>query len=127
MSSSSVSEPITSPVTSLPSLTTGPRCVARFDYDGGEPDDLVFMSSDTIRLVDRVNDEWYRGELNGRTGIFPLAFVEIIEDLPPPTDHSGLAHFLTSEHVCCDENCNICVCCNEHSCSDSHIFDFISI
>ena len=62
---------------------SGPRCVARFDFDGGEPDDLEFVADDVIRLVEHVSDEWLRGELRGKTGVFPVSFVEIVEDLPP--------------------------------------------
>ncbi|KAH3839995.1 hypothetical protein DPMN_113436 [Dreissena polymorpha] len=63
-------------------LGSGPRCRARFDFDGEGPDDLVFEDGDVIRLLERVGLEWRRGEMNGRQGLFPLAFVEIIEDLP---------------------------------------------
>ncbi|XP_053400118.1 SH3 domain-containing protein 19-like [Mercenaria mercenaria] len=60
----------------------GPRCRARFDFDGEGPDDLTFEEGDVIRLVERVGLEWRKGEINGRVGLFPLPFVEIIEDLP---------------------------------------------
>jgi len=59
----------------------GPRCIARFDYEGEERGDLSFMSGDVIRLTDKVGDDWLKGEVNGKVGIFPIAFVEIIEDL----------------------------------------------
>ncbi|XP_046576782.1 SH3 domain-containing protein 19-like [Haliotis rubra] len=65
-----------------PSVTSGPRCVARFDFDGEGKDDLVFEEDDVIRLVGRVGSEWLRGELGDRVGIFPISFVEIVEDLP---------------------------------------------
>uniref|UniRef100_A0A4X2KZZ7 SH3 domain containing 19 n=1 Tax=Vombatus ursinus TaxID=29139 RepID=A0A4X2KZZ7_VOMUR len=60
---------------------TGPRCVARFEYIGDQKDELSFSEGETILLKEYVNDEWARGERNGKTGIFPLNFVEIIEDL----------------------------------------------
>ena len=61
----------------------GPRCCARFDYDGEDPADLAFAAGDIIRLVERVGNEWMKGELNGRVGMFPVGFVEVIEDIPP--------------------------------------------
>ncbi|XP_071089029.1 SH3 domain-containing protein 19-like [Haliotis cracherodii] len=67
---------------STPSVTSGPRCVARFDFDGEGKDDLVFEEGDVIRLVGRVGSEWLKGELRDRVGIFPISFVEIVEDLP---------------------------------------------
>ncbi len=35
-----------------------------------------------IILLERIGDQWARGEVEGRVGIFPLDFVEVIEDLP---------------------------------------------
>ncbi|XP_043829388.1 SH3 domain-containing protein 19 [Dromiciops gliroides] len=63
----------------------GPRCVARFEYMGDQKDELSFSEGEMILLKEYINDEWARGERNGKTGIFPLNFVEIIEDL---SDHS---------------------------------------
>ncbi|KAM8971128.1 SH3 domain-containing protein 19 isoform X2 [Sarcophilus harrisii] len=59
----------------------GPRCVARFEYIGDQKDELSFSEGEMILLKEYINDEWARGERNGKTGIFPLNFVEIIEDL----------------------------------------------
>ncbi|KAJ7326893.1 hypothetical protein JRQ81_016652 [Phrynocephalus forsythii] len=60
----------------------GPRCVARFEYIGDQKDELSFLEGDIILLKEYVNEEWAKGELRANSGIFPLNFVEIIEDLP---------------------------------------------
>ncbi|NWH67109.1 SH319 protein, partial [Geococcyx californianus] len=60
----------------------GPRCVARFEYIGDQNDELSFSEGETIILKEYVNEEWAKGELRGMSGIFPLNFVEVIEDLP---------------------------------------------
>ncbi|XP_067153911.1 SH3 domain-containing protein 19 isoform X3 [Apteryx mantelli] len=60
----------------------GPRCVARFEYIGDQKDELSFSEGETIILKEYVNEEWAKGELGGTSGIFPLNFVEVIEDLP---------------------------------------------
>ncbi|XP_023579405.1 SH3 domain-containing protein 19 isoform X7 [Octodon degus] len=62
-----------------------PRCIARFEYIGDQKDELSFSEGEIIFLKEYVNEEWARGELGDRTGIFPLNFVELIEDHP----HSG--------------------------------------
>ncbi|XP_072899004.1 SH3 domain-containing protein 19 isoform X3 [Hemitrygon akajei] len=62
--------------------TKGPRCVARFDFEGDQPDELTFFEGDVIALKEYVNEEWAQGELKDRTGIFPLNFVDLIENLP---------------------------------------------
>lgn len=56
--------------------------MARFDFEGEQSDELSFSEGDVIRLREYVGQEWVRGELRGRTGMFPLNFVEIVEDLP---------------------------------------------
>ncbi|XP_033743837.1 SH3 domain-containing protein 19-like isoform X2 [Pecten maximus] len=63
-------------------IGSGPRCCARFDFEGEGENDLQFEEGDYIRLLEKIGDEWAEGEINGRTGSFPLVYVEIIEDLP---------------------------------------------
>uniref|UniRef100_A0A2K5D2S7 SH3 domain-containing protein 19 n=1 Tax=Aotus nancymaae TaxID=37293 RepID=A0A2K5D2S7_AOTNA len=60
----------------------GLRCVARFEYIGEQKDELSFSEGEIIILKEYVNEEWARGEVRGRTGIFPLNFVEPVEDYP---------------------------------------------
>ncbi|XP_026355248.2 SH3 domain-containing protein 19 isoform X2 [Ursus arctos] len=60
----------------------GPRCVARFEYIGDQKDELSFSEGEIIILKEYVNEEWARGELRDRTGIFPLNFVELVEGHP---------------------------------------------
>ncbi|XP_072526273.1 SH3 domain-containing protein 19 [Salminus brasiliensis] len=66
----------------------GPRCVARFDFEGEHSSELSFVEGDVIRLSEYVGEEWARGELGGRSGIFPLNFVDVLEDLPPPVEQN---------------------------------------
>ncbi|KAF7480162.1 Hypothetical predicted protein [Marmota monax] len=56
------------------------RCVARFEYIGDQKDELSFSEGEMIILKEYMNEEWARGELQDRTGIFPLNFVELVED-----------------------------------------------
>ncbi|XP_025777594.1 SH3 domain-containing protein 19 isoform X3 [Puma concolor] len=60
----------------------GPRCIARFEYIGDQKDELSFSEGEIIILKEYVNEEWARGELRDRIGIFPLNFVELMEDHP---------------------------------------------
>ncbi|KAG7461713.1 hypothetical protein MATL_G00194060 [Megalops atlanticus] len=63
---------------------SGPRCVARFDFDSEHGDELSFSEGTVIRLKEYLDQGWARGDINGRSGIFPLNFVEVVEDLPAP-------------------------------------------
>ncbi|XP_015264533.1 PREDICTED: SH3 domain-containing protein 19 isoform X2 [Gekko japonicus] len=74
---------------SSPSVT-GPRCVSRFEYIGDKNDELSFSEGEIIILKEYVNEEWAKGELRGASGIFPLNFVEVIEDLPAPDGGASL-------------------------------------
>lgn len=60
---------------------SGPRCVALFDYEGEENDELTFSQGDVIALLELMGQEWGRGQIHGRVGIFPLNFTEVVE--PP--------------------------------------------
>lgn len=64
-------------------VRSGPRCIALFDYEGEEEDELTFSQGDVIALVELIGQEWGRGQIHGRIGIFPLNFTEVVE--PPPT------------------------------------------
>ena len=52
---------------------------------------MQFEDGDVIKLLERLGPEWRKGELNGRVGLFPLSFVDVIEDLPADgaTDESS--------------------------------------
>lgn len=65
------------------------RYKARFAFDG-EDTELTFRDGDVITLTEYVNDEWGRGSFNGRTGLFPLSFVQLVQESPArnPTPES---------------------------------------
>ncbi|XP_063739779.1 SH3 domain-containing protein 19 isoform X2 [Eleginops maclovinus] len=63
---------------------SGPRCVARFDFEGESSEELSFSEGDVIQLKAYVGEDWAQGQIGVSTGIFPLNFVEVVEDLPPP-------------------------------------------
>ncbi|XP_058047966.1 SH3 domain-containing protein 19 isoform X2 [Ahaetulla prasina] len=69
-----------------PSNIVGPRCRARFEYIGDLKDELSFSEGEVIILKGYINEEWAKGELRGTSGIFPLNFVDVIEDLPESGD-----------------------------------------
>ncbi|GAA5895543.1 hypothetical protein JCM8208_005262 [Rhodotorula glutinis] len=58
-------------------------CRAVWDYQGGQADDLSFRSGDVISIVEELNVDWWRGTLNGRTGLFPCNHVERITSPSP--------------------------------------------
>ena len=65
------------------------HCKALFDYNSDVPDDLSFSAGDVIRIKKEVSEEWFEGELHGKVGMFPAAYVEIIQDTPEEKRQSG--------------------------------------
>lgn len=62
--------------TSLPlSMTSVQRVRALHSFDGTEQGELTFDKGDIIKVVDRNYKDWWRGQLRGRTGIFPVNYV----------------------------------------------------
>ncbi|XP_047671613.1 SH3 domain-containing protein 19 isoform X2 [Tachysurus fulvidraco] len=76
-------KPAPASVPAKPLKVSGPRCVARFEFEGENSDELSFTEGQVIRLLEYMGDEWAKGEIGGHVGIFPLNFVEVMEDLPP--------------------------------------------
>ncbi|KAI6149212.1 hypothetical protein BKA82DRAFT_4127005 [Pisolithus tinctorius] len=71
--------PSAAPAASTPVVT---RVRALHTFEATEPGELAFERGDVIRVVDRAYRDWWRGQLRGRTGIFPVNYVE---PLPEPT------------------------------------------
>ncbi|XP_075679195.1 SH3 domain containing GRB2 like, endophilin-A isoform X3 [Dermatophagoides pteronyssinus] len=73
--------PLPSPVRSparTPTDTRGPCCQALYDFDAENENELNFKEGDIIQLVTKVDDNWYEGSINGRTGLFPVSYVQVL-------------------------------------------------
>ena len=57
---------------SIPLVT---RVKALHTFEPTEPGELPFEKGDIIKVVDRGYKDWWRGQLKGRTGIFPVNYV----------------------------------------------------
>ena len=51
------------------------RVRALHSFKPTEPNELAFEKGDVIKVVDREYTDWWRGQLRGRTGIFPVNYV----------------------------------------------------
>ena len=77
--------------TTANALKSGPHCIVHHPFDAANPDELSFVAGDVIELVGRVDQDWLRGRLRDRTGMFPVQFVDIRIDLPSPVEASPAA------------------------------------
>jgi len=71
---------------SIPGGTTAAtvsRVRALYDFQSTEPSELEFKKGDVIAVLESVYKDWWRGSLKGRTGIFPLNYVEKLSDPTP--------------------------------------------
>ncbi|CAG9759849.1 unnamed protein product [Ceutorhynchus assimilis] len=65
-------------ITPVPSHV--PQCKALYDFRMSNDEEegcLAFGKGDVINVIRRVDENWAEGKLDGRIGIFPLAFVEM--------------------------------------------------
>ncbi|EME49693.1 hypothetical protein DOTSEDRAFT_68460 [Dothistroma septosporum NZE10] len=56
------------------------RVRALYDFAPSEPGELAFKKNDIIAVLESVYKDWWKGSLRGQTGIFPLNYVEKIQD-----------------------------------------------
>lgn len=76
VSANGIPSALTSATTSQPggsAIITRVRALHRFQPT--EPGELAFEKNDIIKVVDRGYKDWWRGQLKGRTGIFPVNYV----------------------------------------------------
>ena len=68
-------------VDSPPISSSSPCCKALYDFESETDQELSFKEGDTIMLNNQLDDNWFDGSLNGRTGIFPVAYVQVLVPL----------------------------------------------
>ncbi|XP_015743253.1 putative E3 ubiquitin-protein ligase SH3RF2 isoform X1 [Python bivittatus] len=61
-----------------------PRAKALYSYRGQNPGELRFNKGDIIILYRQLDENWYLGEINRVSGVFPTNAVQVIKQLPQP-------------------------------------------
>ncbi|EJD54113.1 hypothetical protein AURDEDRAFT_110725 [Auricularia subglabra TFB-10046 SS5] len=49
-----------------------------YDYDSGEATDLAIEAGQRILIIEHSSEEWWKGELKGKQGLFPSSYVRML-------------------------------------------------
>lgn len=56
-----------------------------YDYVAQNDDELAFQKGQVITVLNKDDCDWWKGELNGREGLFPSNYVKLTTDTDPST------------------------------------------
>ncbi|KAH9938694.1 SH3 domain-containing protein [Fomitopsis serialis] len=51
---------------------------ALYDYTSDDPGDLPLEEGDRVLIVEKTSDDWWTGEMDGRRGLVPAAYVKVL-------------------------------------------------
>jgi len=75
-----LASPLPSPVSSparIP-VNRSPCCQALYDFEAENPNELAFSEGDIIQLTQKLDENWFQGSINGKSGIFPISYVQVL-------------------------------------------------
>uniref|UniRef100_A0A668AQG6 Intersectin 2b n=1 Tax=Myripristis murdjan TaxID=586833 RepID=A0A668AQG6_9TELE len=53
------------------------QVIAMYDYTAANDDEMSFSKGQLINVLDKNNPDWWKGEVNGVTGLFPTNYVKM--------------------------------------------------
>ncbi|KAI0082481.1 SH3-domain-containing protein [Panus rudis PR-1116 ss-1] len=51
---------------------------ALYEYTSDDPGDLILAEGDRVLVIEKPSDDWWKGESNGKQGLFPAAYVKLL-------------------------------------------------
>ncbi|CAN9500203.1 unnamed protein product [Ophioblennius macclurei] len=61
------------------------QVIGMYDYVAQNDDELAFQKGQVIIVLNKDDCDWWKGELNGREGLFPSNYVKLTTDTDPST------------------------------------------
>lgn len=61
------------------------QVIGMYDYVAQNDDELAFQKGQVITVLNKDDCDWWKGELNGREGLFPSNYVKLTTDTDPST------------------------------------------
>lgn len=71
--------------------STKKKCKVMFDYKPENEDELELQNGQSIDFIREVEEGWWEGAVNGKTGVFPSNFVELEEGEPSESEGTKAA------------------------------------
>ncbi|XP_061822656.1 intersectin-1 isoform X1 [Nerophis lumbriciformis] len=77
-----------------PASTAVCQVIGMYDYVAQNDDELAFQKGQVITVLSKDDCDWWKGELNGREGLFPSNYVKLTTDTDPSTQWCADLHLL---------------------------------
>lgn len=78
---SPIPSPMRSPAAPSPPAQKRPCCQALYDFSAENPGELEFKEGDKIDLIRQIDANWFEGSINGKSGLFPVNYVDVLVPL----------------------------------------------
>jgi len=72
------------------------QVIALYKYQKQNPDELSFEKGCVINVINKLDSDWWTGELNGQTGLFPSNYVAPLSSV---IESDQSATFVTCESL----------------------------
>ena len=67
------------------------QVVALYNYAAQHDDELTFAKASVINVLEKQDSDWWKGELNGLTGMFPVNYVAPLAEAFPAATAAATA------------------------------------